>query len=93
MCGETQELEIGVIGVARSVREARRQESAGGSRRLVEAHKLGGRGAATARSRRCHRNRGEPMAPLAGARTAEAIVRAIEPHGCYPGVARPEAQT
>ena len=39
------------------------------------------------------RVRGEPIAPLAGARTAEAIVPAIEPGIAIPNVARPEAQT
>ena len=35
--------------------------------------------------------RGEPIAPLAGGRKAEAIVPASEPDGRYPTIARREA--
>ena len=38
-----------------------------------------------------HRSRGEPLAALVGARTAEAIVSAIESDDRYPGIARREA--
>jgi hypothetical protein len=37
------------------------------------------------------RKRGEGIAALAGARTAEAIVPAIEPDDRYPGIARRES--
>ena len=38
-----------------------------------------------------HRSRGEPLAALVGARTAEPIVSAIESDDRYPGIARREA--
>ena len=67
----------------------------GGARSPVADATAGRRGRKT-RMRSCRRprprdwKRGEPIAALEGARTAEAIVPAIEPDDRYPGIARRE---
>ena len=56
---------------------------------LSAAQGLAGRRASIRTRSRCYL-RGEPIAALAGARTAEAIVPAIEPDDRYPGIDRRE---
>jgi hypothetical protein len=59
--------------------------SSAGGRRLCRAHKSWVTGRARPHGRRDFCNRGEPIAAWAGARTAEAIVPAIQPNDRDPG--------